>query len=176
MSWMLRRPFLGHPFRDRCRTCAATDAGSPPRATPSFDNLEPVRKEQWVLFPMSALKEGHFYRRSILSSSMSCLADSESLNLPPVFNERRIHLAISSRRRRLQEELSAIGLALLIWLAGSISTRTKTAQQAIYRDPRLGSRASTCTCRASFRPKSIAIRRVRSRPRNPPFSMATRCP
>ena len=50
MSWMLRRPFLGHPFRDRCRTYAATDAGSPPRATPlpSFDNLEPVRKEQWV--------------------------------------------------------------------------------------------------------------------------------
>ena len=68
----------------------------------------------------------------------------------------------------LQEELSAIGLALLIWLAGSISTKTKTAQPAIYRDPRLGSRASTSTW-ASFRPKSIAIRRVRSRPRNPPF-------
>ena len=134
MSWMWRRPFLGHPFRDRCRTYA----------------------------------EGHFHRRSILSSSTSCLADSQSLNLPPVFNERRIHLAISSRRRRLQEELSAIGLALLICLAGSISTRTKTAQQAIYRDPRLGSRASTSTW-ASFRPKSIAIRRVRSRPRNPPF-------
>ena len=76
---------------------------------------------------MSALKEGHFHRRSILSSSTFCLADSESLNLPPVFNERRIHLAISSRRRRLQEELSAIGLALLIWLAGSISTRTKNS-------------------------------------------------
>ena len=70
--------------------------------------------------------------------------------------------------RRLQEELSAIGLALFIWLAGSISTRTKTAQQAIYRDPRLGSRASTSTS-ASFWPKSNAIRRVRSRPRNAPF-------
>ena len=44
----------------------------------------------------------------------------------------------------------------------------KTAQQAIYRDSRLGSRASTSTS-ASFRPKSIAIRRVRSRPRNAPF-------
>ena len=50
MSWMWRRPFLGHPIRDRCRTYAATDAGSPPRATslPSFGNLEPVRKEQFI--------------------------------------------------------------------------------------------------------------------------------
>ena len=118
---------------------------------------------------MSALKERHFHRRSILSSSTSCLADSESLNLPPVFNERRIHLAISSRRRRLQEELSAIGLALLIWLAGSISTRTKTAQQAIYRDPPTRLESFDVPASASFRPKSIAIRRVRSRPRNPPF-------
>ena len=88
---MWRRPFLGHPIRDRCRTYAAIDGGSPPRATPlpSFGNLEPVRKEQWV-----QKKEGHFHGRSItiLSSSTSCLADSESLNASCGFNERLIRL------------------------------------------------------------------------------------
>ena len=165
ISWMWRRPFLGHPIRDRCRTYAATDAGSPPRATslPSFGNLEPVRKEQWV-HKKKAISIGALLPYSLLQSLASLTL--RAWMLPPVFNERRICLAISSGRS--EEALSAIGLALFIWLAGSISTRTKTAQQAIYRDPRLGSRASTSTS-ASFWPKSNAIRRVRSRPRNAPF-------
>ena len=46
--------------------------------------------------------------------------------LPPVFfNERLIRLAISSRRS--QEEHSAVGLALFIWLEGSILTRKKSS-------------------------------------------------
>ena len=163
---MWRRPFLGHPIRDRCRTYAVIDGGSPPRATPlpSFGNQEPVRKEQWV-HKKKAISIDALLPYSLLQRLASLTL--KAWMLPPVFNERRIRLAISSRRS--QEELSAVELALFIWLEGSISTiKKKTAQQAIYRDPQLGSRASTSTS-ASFRPKSIAIRRVRSRPRNAPF-------
>ena len=122
MSWMWRRPFLCHPIRDRRRTYAAIDGGSPPRATPlhSFGNLEPVRKEQWVH------KKKAISIDALLSYSLLQRLASLTLRawmFPPVFNERRIHLAISFRRS--QEELSAVGLALFIWLEGSISTRKK---------------------------------------------------
>ena len=48
--------------------------------------------------------------------------------------------------------------------------RKQLSKRSTTRDPRLGSRASTSTVSsASFWPKSNAIRRVRSRPRNAPF-------
>ena len=93
MSWMWRRPFLGHPIRDRCRTYAAIDGESPPWATPlpSLGNLEPVRKEQWV-HKKKAISIDALLPYSLLQRLASLTL--RAWMLPPVFNERLIRLAL----------------------------------------------------------------------------------
>ena len=79
------------------------------------------------------------------------------------------------RRGNTREELSAVGLAQFICFHAPYD-ENENGNSSVHYNPRLESPWLRSRRPDPLRAKSIAIRRVRSRPRNAPFSIATRCP